>query len=222
MVVDYRAWDMCHRKSLRVLSFFHFLILYSIFMVTSQELEIATSNTYSSNPSETIPIDHPIHSRKIFHKESIPDISTDANLEVFHLRSFPQLLISTEAGRFSVQTSALALRNVETQKVLVFEYSPFNYSASYLPIIHPIDNKIYLVWDKRAVVTYREELDIDFWQTSTFLALINNVVYENYIGWIDKYVQKRRIFIPQAICSTADESSCFTYSQTWDTFLRDR
>lgn len=216
---------LSHKQSFQEYSmiFISILIFAILNTISTQSLDLSltySSNSYASNAMAT---EHSfIHSRKIFHKESLPDISTDTNLEVFHLRSFPQLLIDSEVGRFAVQTSALALRNIETQRVLVFEYSPYNYSASYLPRIYSNDNKIYLAWDKRAVITYREVLDINFWQTSTFLALINNVVYENYIQWIEKYIQKRRIFIPQAICSTADESSCFTYSQTWDTFLRDR
>eukprot|EP01035_Chromulina_nebulosa_P017300 gene17300-22837_t len=82
-------------------------------------------------------------------------------------------------------------------------------------------NNTQIYWDKRAEIYYRTELDIKYWQQSTFLARINGVVYENYIKWIDKYLQKHKTFIPQSICSNADKSSCFTQAHTWETFLYD-
>lgn len=179
------------------------------------------SDVGTSSGSSGIPIKHK-NARKVFHRQSLPNLIHEGMLEVFHLRSFPQLLIESESGRFLIQTSALALRGVETQRVLVFEYTPYNYSACYLPIIETNEDVTRLVWDKRAVITYREELDISFWQQSTYLATINAVVYENYINWLGKYIQRQNIFIPQAVCSTSDITTCFTKSQTWDSFLQHR
>jgi len=209
------------------------LFLYRTAKYFSQELpadpaymNIPISPTMKSDSAisdPTNPITHKRRdARKIFHKQSLRSLEHDGMIEVFHLRSFPQLLIESEAGNFLIQTSALALRGIESQKVLVFEYTPYNYSASYLPIIETNSQVTNLIWDKRAVITYREELDISFWQQSTFLASINSVVYENYINWVGRYIQRQRVFVPQSVCSTSDISTCFTMSQTWDSFLRDR
>lgn len=175
-------------------------------------------NSFNNNykTSETI-------TNKHFQRSNLPNIIVDNGmLELYHVRSFPKLSIDTEAGKFVIQTSGLALKSSITQKVLVFEYLPVNYTASFLPLIRTINNITMLYWDKRAEITFREELDLNYWQQSTFLALINAVVYENYIKWVESYILKHPTFISQSICSTADETSCFTSSQTWDTFLSDR
>lgn len=51
--------------------------------------------------------------RKLFRRASLPRNALDASsaLEVFHLRSFPQLLIDSQAGKFLMQTSGIAFRS---------------------------------------------------------------------------------------------------------------
>jgi len=158
---------------------------------------------------------------------NLPRLEDTDMIELYHLRSFPLLSIQSSAGSFHIQTSGLALRSTNTPTLIVLEFKPVNFSNAYLPII--IDNVIddgtsnnkTLIWDKRAMLSYMNEIDKTYWQQSTFLARVNGVVYENYVKWIHEYLDKDRYFVPQSICSSIDEKSCFTFSETWDSFVGD-
>jgi hypothetical protein len=156
--------------------------------------------------------------RRLFDRHTLPRLKDSDAIELYHLRSFPQLLIDSAAGKFLIQTSGLALRSTTTSDMIVLEYQPTNYSACFLPLIDPNDNKT-LIWDKRAQVFYRDALDTTYWQQSTFLARINGVVYQNYIKWVQDYVSSDSVFVPQSICSSDDVLSCFTSADTSETFL---
>jgi hypothetical protein len=110
--------------------------------------------------------------------------------------------------------------------LIVLEFKPVNFSTAFLPLIvdessdGSANNKT-LIWDKRAMISYMNEIDKTYWQQSTFLARVNGVVYENYVKWIHEYLDKDRYFVPQSICSSSDEKSCFTFSETWDSFVGD-
>jgi hypothetical protein len=154
-----------------------------------------------------------------FEKKSLPTFAETDEIELYHLRAFPRLSVSSQAGLFSVQTSGIALRSTSTSETVVLVYEPANYSACFLPIIAPNNS---LSWDMRSKITYLEDLDISLWQQSTFLGLLNGVVYANYVQWIESYMRKYPIFMPHSFCSGSDRLSCFTPSQTWDNFVADR
>lgn len=157
--------------------------------------------------------------RFLFDLNTVPKVGDTDMIELYHLRSFPHLLIPSQAGTFSIQTSGLAMRSTNTPAIIVFTFEPANYSASFLPFIGP---NATIEWDSRATVTYITDLNVMYWQQSTFLARINGVVYANYIKWVEDYVRRNPFFIPFSICSNADSLSCFTKSHTWDTFIADR
>lgn len=162
--------------------------------------------------------------RSLFDGTDLPRLKDTDVIELYHLRSFPLLIIETIAGTFSTQSSGLALRSTTTDNVIVLQYKPKNYTGCFLPIFIPSDNGTYsLLWDKRAEIVYKDHIDTTFWQQSTFLAHINGVVYKNYVKWIEEYMQSNSNFLPQSICSSElDPSSCFTNAVTWDSFLADR
>lgn len=152
----------------------------------------------------------------------LPRFDSADMVELFHLRSYPTQLIVSSVGSFLVQTSGIALRSTTTRKLVVLEYRPANYSACFLPVVvQRPNNKSTLHWDKRSVLSYRTELDKKYWQQSTFLGRINGVVYENYVKWVEEYISRDKIFVPQSICSSAEEISCFIRAETWETFLTD-
>jgi len=168
-------------------------------------------------------IDH----RSLFSVNALPRLKDIDMIDLYHLRSFPNSLVitSSSGSRFHMQTSGLALRSTQSSHVVVLEYRPMNLSCSFLPIVDSTssnNDSIDLVWDKRAEIYYADNIDIKYWQQSTFLARINGVVYENYIEWVEEYVREHRIFTPQPICSSSDPISCFTKSRTWETFVSDR
>jgi len=174
-----------------------------------------TKLTTRNNTSYAIPLDY-----------ELPRLEDTDMIELYHLRSFPLLAIQSPAGSFHIQTSGLALRSTNTPELIVLEFKPVNFSAAYLPLI--IDeyddvnaNNKTLIWDKRAMISYMSEIDKTYWQQSTFLARVNGVVYENYVKWIHEYLDKDRYFVPQSICSSSDKESCFTVSETWDSFVGD-
>jgi hypothetical protein len=195
---------------------------------------------------------------------SLPSLEDVDSIELYHLRSFRKQLIKTNSASFSIQTSALALRSTTTNTVVVLEYRPVSYEASYLPRLRPsstnsdsisttkgietntgntgnkgtstnsknadknrrdafynITGNIY--WDTRAVIEYSTSLNIERWEQSTFLGMVNGIVYSNYATWLESYISKQ--FVPQSICSSPssgvflDEVSCFVVSNTWDTFV---
>jgi hypothetical protein len=178
--------------------------------------------------------------------QGLPEMDDIDSIELYHLRSFRQQLVKSNAGSFSLQTSGLAFRSTTTNMVVVLEYRPFSYEASFLPQLrdtsttsntetpeqkrqafHNITGNIF--WETRAVIEYSTNLDIDYWQHSTYLGMINGIVYSNYASWVTEYMTsaKGRHFVPQAICSSPssgnylDEGSCFRSSQTWETFVSD-
>ncbi len=161
--------------------------------------------------------------RKLFDKSQMPKLTDTDMIELYHLRSFRLLLIETGAGTFSTKTSGLAMRSTSTGEVIVLQYKPMNYSSCFLPALGSGKGENATVdWDKRAEVEHHNEIDTSYWQQSTFLARINGVVYKNYMRWIEAYVASNMQFSPQSICSTVNDLSCFTFAETWETFLADR
>jgi hypothetical protein len=226
---------------------------------------------------------------------SLPNLDETDTIQIYHLRSFTEQLIKISMSQtsFGIKTSGLALRSTMTGQVIVLEYRPMDFEASFLPIVvlnttsaasnadsilngngntdgdfiydnspspskksassftsiksssgggQPLSpssssfhrnergnlNLTYgdIYWDKRASLQYWDKIDPVHWQHSTFLGNINGVVYENYIKWLDDYVEQHPVFIPQSICSSPDQispdqtdSSCFQFSHTWENFI---
>ena len=187
------------------------LILILHFFTTS-------SNFWDLRTTEEVP-GSVVERHAVVDRTALPKLSDTDMIELYHLRSFPRLAIMTQAGSFSVQTSGIALRSTDTNQKIVLMFEPTNYSACFLPVIGP---NATLLWDKRAKISYMNQIDSSYWQQSTFLARINGVVYANFVKWIEIYLREHPFFIPESICSGSDTLSCFTMAQTWDTFLSDR
>jgi hypothetical protein len=153
---------------------------------------------------------------------NIPKFTDTDMIELYHLRSFQKQLIHSSAGSFTIQTSGIALRSTTTLETVVLEYKPLNFSACFLPELIFLNDETILQWDKRTEIFYSTEIDTKYWQQSTFLARINGVVYKRYIRWVESYIETNKYFTPQSICSKGEENSCFTFSETWETFLADR
>ena len=160
-----------------------------------------------------------------FSKSIMPKFTDLDMVEIYYLRSFPYQAIMSEAGSFKVQTSGLALRSSLTLEVIVLEYKPLNITACFLPLVDHGDqgdddgpHNDTLLWDKRAIIAYETEIDSKYWQQSTFLGRINGIVYRNYINWLEEYKASAiaKYFVPESICSNADEESCFTMPHTGD------
>ena len=152
-------------------------------------------------------------------KANLPQLADTDLLELYHLRSFPHLIVTSQVGSFNIQTAGLAFRSTTTPDVVLFLYEPLNYSACFLPVIGP---NATIEWDTRAVVNVGHDLDIAYWQQSTFLAHVNGVVYANFIHWVSRYIIRHPNFIFHSICSGTEEESCFTHGHTWDNFVADR
>jgi hypothetical protein len=151
----------------------------------------------------------------------LPKIEDTEIVEVYHLRSFPRLLIQTIVGQFSTQIAGLALRSITSEKVVVLSYEPRNYSACFLP--HSFAGNITsFSWDMEGRVRYESLIDNQFWQQSTFLARVNGIVYKKYILWLSEYQNLHKLFIPHSVCMSEFESNCFLPAVTWETFLSER
>lgn len=166
-----------------------------------------------------------------FAKADMPKFTDTDMIELHHLRSFPLLAVMSDAGSFKLQTSGIALRSTVTSVIIVLEFKPRNTSACFLPIVNKNPDNSNggtvndtLTWDKRSTVSYQNIIDSKYWMQSTFLGIINGVVYRNYLNWIEEYLGKSpgKYFTPQSICSSAEEESCFTLPSTGDTFLAAR
>ena len=68
----------------------------------------------------------------------LPGMDDIDSIELYHLRSFTKQTVRTSGGIFSLQTSGLALRSTTTNRVVVLEYRPADYDASYLPRLKPV------------------------------------------------------------------------------------
>ena len=160
-----------------------------------------------------------------YERSFMPKLDDLDMIELYYLRSFPFQAVMSSAGTFKLQTSGLALRSTLTQQKIVLEFKPLNLSACFLPLIDEnegLGENATLLWDKRTTITYDTEIDTKYWQQSTFLGTMNAIAYRRYLRWLEDYQQSFRSFIPQSICSKADEQSCFTISSTGDTFLAAR
>lgn len=166
-----------------------------------------------------------------FQKANMPRFTDVDTIELHHLRSFPLQSLMSDAGSFKLQTSGIALRSTLTSAIVVLEFKPRNVTACFLPIINKnlINEKgrklnDTLTWDKRSKMSYAKEIDSKYWMQSTFLGIINGVVYRNYLDWVERYLLTNagKYFTPQSICSGAEEESCFTLPSTGDTFLASR
>ena len=75
-----------------------------------------------------------IHGRRlVYNRNILPHLRETDSIELYHLRSFHKQLIKvpTSSTSFGMQTSGIALRSTSTGEVLVFEYKPFSYDASF-------------------------------------------------------------------------------------------
>jgi len=154
------------------------------------------------------------------------------SVELYHLVTFRKQLIQTASGAtFALQTSGLALRSTTTGQVVVLEYRPVSYDASYLPRLRPKSEtsaaertgsgsgsgsghaesgssvgagagagaeaikssggrsaaESPLIWDERAFIKYNDHLDVTHWQHSTYLGLMNGIVFNKYTTWVTQY-----------------------------------
>lgn len=153
----------------------------------------------------------------------LPKFPVDDVLEVYHLRSAPLPLVRTKSGSFRAQSAGIALRSTITSATVVLQFEPVNISSCFLPIIvyggSKDSNNSKLIWDKRSHITYKDHIDMSYWQQSTYLVDINGVVYEEYVDWLQSYLEQDRLYTPQSICSDRELKFCYYYSQTWDSFL---
>jgi hypothetical protein len=155
--------------------------------------------------------------------EVLPRLLDTEIIELYHLHSFPTLLIETSIGSFSTQTSGLALRSLSSDNIIVLQYKPRNYSGCFLPYLSQTTNgTVEIVWDKNAEIIYDSKLDVSYWQQSTFLGRMNGVVYKKYVVWLQEFIIRNKLFSPQSICSNEFEYHCFTQAVTWETFLSER
>jgi hypothetical protein len=157
-----------------------------------------------------------------FDVKRIPSFSDGDIIQLYHLRSFQSLLIDTVAGAFQTHTTGIALKSENTLETVVLQYRPVNFSACFLPLMDFSAENFSLLWDRRATIDYASKIDTAYWQQSTYLAEINGIVFKIYMRWIQEYLKINPFFAPFAICSNMDAESCFTKSQTWETFVLDR
>jgi len=148
----------------------------------------------------------------------LPSLSETDLIELYHLQSFPQTRILSQAGSFDFQSSGLALRSYDTSIEIAIQFEPANYSACFLPLLRE-NSSIY--WDKRSKVSYSDRLDFEYWQQSSFLGVLNGIVYSNFVKWVDKYIVEHPYYIPHSVCSSPDATICFIASQTSETFVID-
>lgn len=196
-------------------------LLYLLFAILSSKVVCCKLDLGNHMPSANVSSGRRLSSS--FLTSNIPQFSNVDSIYVFHLRSFPLLLIETAHGTYSTQTSGLALRSTQTNTIVIFEYKPLNYSTCFLPLIKtlPKSTSKTLEWDKRAEIVYSDGIDATYWQHSTYLATINGVVYKNYISWMKDYISANSRMFPHSICSTTNQTDCYVDALSSETFLSD-
>lgn len=73
-----------------------------------------------------------------FDKNLLPHLQETDSIEIYHLRSFYTQLVKVPESKtsFGMSTSGMALRSTSTGAVMVLEYKPFTFEASFLPILN--------------------------------------------------------------------------------------
>ena len=73
-----------------------------------------------------------------FDKNLLPHLQETDSIEIYHLRSFYKQLVKVPESKttFGMSTSGIALRSTSTGAVMVLEYKPFTFEASFLPILN--------------------------------------------------------------------------------------
>ena len=161
-------------------------------------------------------------------ENQLPDFDANDRLQVYHLRSKLLPIISTPVGTFRAQTSGIALSqwsDTGPSNVIVLQYSPANTTNAYLPTIIGEGKNVRIFWDKTAAIYVSQNIDMSYWQTSTYMAEVNGVVYSNYMSWVKAYIKSNTFFIPQNVCKTGESGgisgTCYLRSVNGDTFSED-
>lgn len=196
-------------------------------------LLLATLLLLTCNFTTSVPVSLNAHVDNLL--EVLPDFSSEDVLEVYHLRSARLPILTTAVGTFKAQSAGLAIRNINGGETMVLQFTPANMTACYFPMIIAHDNAVEsskfqgtlrntdLVWDKRSVIQYEDKIDLSYWQESTYLTDIDGRTWVDFITWLKGYILQNRVYNPQSICDSLfprDDSTCFSYSQTWDSFVQ--
>jgi hypothetical protein len=143
--------------------------------------------------------------------------------EMYYLQSFPLPLPLPTAfpqNHFTLTHSGIVIRSTTTERLIVLDYRPINESLCYLPQITYDPNKtLQIHWNQNAMIAMSKTIDENYWQRSVYLTRINNVVYRQYLDWVDDYLITHSVFLPHSICLPSGD--CPYQKQNWDSFISD-
>jgi hypothetical protein len=139
--------------------------------------------------------------------------------ELYYLQSRPAHITHAFPNNFLIRHSGIALRSSTTEQIIALEYRPANESICFLPQLTKNDGEQTIIWDQTATISMTKSIDSAYWDRTVYLTRINNVVYRQYLDWVDDYIFSHPLFQPFSVCLSSME--CPYRKQTWDTFVSD-
>jgi hypothetical protein len=159
-----------------------------------------------------------------FEREEAIQPHDNEYFELYYLQSYPKHITHAFPNNFLITHSGIALRSASTEQVIVLEYHPVNETLCFLPHITkpaPEGASLGIIWDQSASISMMKHIDEDYWDKTIYLTRINNVVYRQYLDWVDDYLFSHPLFQPYSVCLSSREGGCPFPKQTWDTFVSD-
>lgn len=160
--------------------------------------------------------------------DQLPEFDANEKIQLYYLRSKQVPVVDSMGMKFMGQTSGIALsRWTNTHgrpesTVVVLQFMPRDISSCYIPILQGEGKNVKLYWNKDSAIFWSDNIDTNYWKSSTYMAEINGVVYSQYMTWVMSYVKDRKItFMPQRICDGVDMSVCYVMEANGDTFSED-
>jgi hypothetical protein len=151
----------------------------------------------------------------------LPVYKANDVLQVYHVRSKSLFLLDTSAGPYRLRRAGIIIRKKATSEVTVLQFRPANSSQCWLPQIVSKAGSKTLLWDSRSELAYSKDIDTNFWQTSTFLADMNGVVYNQFVQWLELYIAQNSQYLPYSVCQDISREKCHYKAQSSDTFIQD-
>ena len=223
---------------------FYFLLLNLLFMFCACNVKKYDKNSFKNrNVKNKKKITNKTRKdtfrRKVIKSTDLPSFLAEDVIQVYHMRTKTLPFIGTSFGVFDAHTSGMAFRSERTDTVVTLEFLPLNNSMVYLPQVlsHNGNNgniNTRLIWNKQATLWYSNYIDMNYWQTSTYLADINGNVMSHFIGWLEKtYMKSSSFYIPQTICAISslevvkkspllpsNNQKCYLSARTSDSFIQ--
>ena len=151
--------------------------------------------------------------------------------EIYFIKSYPKSLTTKYQNSFTVKTSGLLIRDVQTLDVLTLQFLPANWEKCFFPVIQILDNGVagHVAWDMTGQLVEKSTFEITEYEQALYLGSMNGVVRTTFLDWVhEEFKNKKQNFSPISVCEYAspsinptveDDLACPVRVNNWDSFV---